>query len=125
LLNCEKQNHGKIGTIGAVLAATLCPACFPMLSVASTALGFGIFRPFEGWVLTVLRVLVVVPMLGNILSFFRHRLAFPLIIGLAGFLLTFFALCVGFNQLLLYLEPFGHVAAWVLDYVANQQCVRC
>jgi hypothetical protein len=115
----------KIGTIGTVLAATACPACFPMLAVASTALGFGIFRPFERWVFTVFQVLVVVAMLGDILSFFCHRRALPLIIGLAGPLLIFFALYVRFNQLLLYLGLFGLVAASVLNCVANRQCARC
>lgn len=115
----------KIGTIGAVLAATACPACFPMLAIASTALGFGIFRPFEGWVFTVFQLLVAVAMLGNILSFFRHRRAFPLIIGLAAPLLIFFALYLRFNQLLLYLGLFGLVAASVLNYVANRKCTRC
>jgi len=115
----------KIGTIGAVLAAAACPACFPTLTVMGAALGFGIFRRFEGWVFTVFQILVVVAMLGNILSFFRHRRAFPLIIGITGPLLIFFALYARFNQLLLYLGLFGLVAASVLNYVANRQCARC
>jgi hypothetical protein len=112
----------KIGTIGAVLAAAACPACFPMLAVAGTALGLGIFRPFEGWIFIVFQVLVIIAMLGNLLSFVRHRRPFPLIIGLVGPLLVFFVLYVRYDQLLLYLGLFGLVAASVLNYVANRQC---
>ena len=115
----------KIGTIGSVLAAVACPACFPMLAVVGTALGLGIFRPFEGWVFSVFQILLAIAVLGNILSFARHRRAFPFIMGVAGPLLIFFALYVRFNQLVLYLGLFGLVAASVLNYFANRQCARC
>ena len=114
----------KIGTIGAVLAAAACPACFPMLAVAGTALGLGIFRPFEGWVFIVFQVLVIIAMLRNLLSFVRHRRAVSLIIGLAAPLLIFFALYVRFDQLLLYVGLLGLVVASVWNYVANRQCAR-
>lgn len=115
----------KIGTIGALLAAAACPACFPILAVVGTALGLGIFHPFEGWVFAVFQILVVIAMLGNMLSFFRHRRLFPFIIGLAGPLLIFVALYVRFNQLFLYLGLFGLAAASVLNFFTNRQCVRC
>lgn len=115
----------KIGTIGTLLAAAACPACFPMLAVAGTALGLGIFHPFEGWIFIAFQILVVIATLGNLLSFARHRRILPIIIGLAGPLLIFFALHVRFNQLLLYFGLFGLVAASVLNYFANRQCARC
>jgi len=115
----------KIGTIGAVLAAAACPACFPMLAVLGTALGLGVFHSFEGWVFTWFQILVVVAMLGNLFSFVRHRREYSLIIGLAGPVLIFFALHVWFNQILLYIGLFGLVAASVLNYFANRQCARC
>jgi mercuric ion transport protein len=111
----------KIGTIGAVLAAAACPACFPMLAVVGTALGLGFFRPFEGWVFIAFQILVVIALLGNLLSFVRHRRAFPLIIGLAGPLLIFFSLYVRFNQILLYLGLIGLAASSILNYMANRQ----
>jgi len=115
----------KIGTIGAVLAAVACPACFPMLAVAGTALGLGIFRPFEGWIFILFQIVVVIAILGNLISFARHRRVFPLIIGLASPLLIFVALYVRFNQLLLYLGLFGLAAASVLNFFTTRQCVRC
>jgi mercuric ion transport protein len=115
----------KIGAIGALVTAAACPACFPMLAVVGAALGLGVLRPFEGWVFMVFQVLVVIAILGNILSFVRHRRAFPLIIGLSGPLLIFFALYVRFNQVLLYVGLFGLAAASILNFIANRQCARC
>ncbi len=115
----------KIGSVGAVLAALSCPVCFPMLAVAGTALGLEIFRPFEGWIFILFQILLVIAMLGNLISFARHRRVFPLIIGLASPLLIFVAFYVRFNQLLLYLGLFGVAAASVLNFFANRQCVRC
>jgi mercuric ion transport protein len=112
----------KIGTIGAVLAAAACPACFPMLAIVGTALGLGILSPFEGWVFIVFQILVVVAALGSTLSFLRHRRSLPLIIGVAGAALIFFALYVRFSQVLLYLGLVGLAAASVLNYIANRQC---
>jgi mercuric ion transport protein len=115
----------KIGAIGALVTAAACPACFPMLAVVGTTLGLGVLSRFEGWVFIVFQVLVVIAILGNILSFVRHRRAVPLIIGVSGPLLIFFALCVRFNQLLLYIGLVGLAAASILNFIANRQCARC
>jgi mercuric ion transport protein len=115
----------KTATVGALLTAAACPACFPMLAVVGTALGLGIFRAFEGWVFIVFQTLVVLALVGTVLSFLRHRRLIPLIVGLSGPLLIFLALYFGFNQFLLYLGLFGLIAASVLNFLANRQCTRC
>jgi len=96
-----------------------------MLAVVGTALGLGIFRPFEGWVFTLFQSMVVIATLGNLLSFAGHRRVFPLIIGLVSPALIFFALYVRFNQLFLYLGLIALAAASILSYLANRQCARC
>jgi mercuric ion transport protein len=87
----------KVGTIGALLAAVACPACFPLLAVVGAALGLGIFRPFEGWVFVVFQVLVLIALIGNILSFLRHRRVLPLILGVTSPALILFSLYIWFN----------------------------
>ena len=115
----------EIATVGALLAAAACPACFPMLAVVGTALGLGIFRPFEGWVFIVFQTLVVLASVRTVLSFLRHRRLIPLIVGLSGPLLVFFAIYFWFNQFLLYLGLFGLIVASVLNFLGNRQCARC
>lgn len=115
----------RIGSVGALIAAAACPACFPMLAVAGTTVGLGIFRPFEGWVFVVFQVLVLIAPIGNILSFFRHRRVIPLIIGVTSPVVIFFALYVWFNEPLLYFGLFGLAVASALNFIANRQCARC
>ena len=121
----EKVKGGvieKIGSVGALLAAAACPACFPLLAVAGTAVGLGIFQPFEGSVFIIFQIFVAIAMLGNILSFFQHRHLFPLIIGVVAPLLIFFAVHVRFSQLLLYLGLVGLAVASILIFRCNRQC---
>ena len=70
-------------------------------------------------------LLVAIAVVGNIVSFVRHRRTFVLTAGLAGPALICFALYVRFNQFLLYLGFFSLAAASVLNYIANRQCTRC
>jgi hypothetical protein len=114
----------KIATLGALVAAAACPACFPMLAVAGTVLGLGIFRRFEGGVFVVFQLLVLIALIGNILSFFRHRRVLPLVMGVAGPVLIFFALYAWFNRPLLYFGLFGLAVASVLNFIANRRCAR-
>ncbi len=115
----------RIGSVGAVIAAAACPACFPMLAIVGSALGLGVLRAFEGPVIFVFRVLVLVALAGNLISFSRHRRLSPLIVGVLSPLLIFFTLYVQFNQLLLYFGLFGLAAASLLNFMANRQCARC
>lgn len=115
----------KIGSVGALIAAAACPACFPMLAIVGSTLGLGVLQPFEGPVFFVFRILVLVALAGNIISFARHRRLLPLIIGVVSPLMIFFTLYVQFNQLVLYSGLFGLAAASVLSFIANRQCARC
>jgi len=115
----------RIGSVGALIAAAACPACFPMLAIVGSALGLGVLQPFEGPVFLLFRILVLVSLAGNVVSFARHRRFLPLIVGVASPLLIFFTLYVQFNQLILYSGLIGLAAASVLNFVANRQCTRC
>ncbi len=77
----------KFGSIGAFLTALACPACFPLLAVASAALGFGVFQPLEG----IFKIFVFIALIGNILAYLKHRKALPLTFGVIGSFLIFFA----------------------------------
>ena len=115
----------KIGSVGALIAAAACPACFPMLAIVGSAPGLGVLQPFEGPIFFVFRILVLVALVGNVISFARHRRFLPLIVGVVSPLLIFFTLYVQFNQLFLYSGPIGLGAASVLNFIANRQCARC
>ena len=63
----------KLGTFGAVVAAILCPICFPKLALIGAALGLGVLAPFEGWFAVASQVFLVVAALGHLIIYRRHR----------------------------------------------------
>lgn len=115
----------KIGSIGSLISALACPACFPVFAVVGAALGLGVFHPFEGIVFVVFRVLVLVALAGNILVFFNHRRLLPLVVGVASPAMIFFTIYVYWNSTLLYVGLFGLLAASVLNFIANRACKTC
>jgi mercuric ion transport protein len=115
----------KIGSIGAFLAAATCPACFPLLAVVGAALGLSVFQPFEGAVFLVFKIFVLLALIGNILSYFKHRNLAALIVGILSPLLIFFAIYLYFNPVLIYAGLFGLLGASILNFLANRRCSTC
>jgi len=112
----------KIGSIGSFLAALACPACFPMFAVVGSALGLGFLRPYEGWVFLAFRILVLIALIGNVISFLNHRNKAALAVGIGSPLLIFFSLYIYFNPFFMYFGLFGLVVASILNYISNRQC---
>jgi len=112
----------KVGSIGSLLAALSCPACFPMFAVVGSALGLGFLRPYEGWVILAFRILVLGALIGNVVSFLNHRNKITLLIGVGSPLLIFFSLYIYFNSVLIYSGLFGLVIGSILNTIYNRQC---
>lgn len=124
----EKMKLGiieKIGSIGSLIAALACPACFPIFAVVGAALGLGVLQPFESVVFIVFRILVLVALVGNILAYWKHRRPAPLIVGVLSPALIFFTIYVLWNSALLYLGLFGLLIASVMNYIANRKYRTC
>lgn len=115
----------KIGSIGSFIAAGACPACFPLLAVVGGVLGLGVLRPYEGMVFVIFRILVLVALTGNIISYFNHHKIIPLIAGVASPLLIFFSIYVYWNTIILYLGLFGLLISSILNYIAKRKCKSC
>jgi hypothetical protein len=124
-MNLRLSVFDKLGPMGAFVAAMGCPACFPLLAATGSALGLGVLRPYEGWVMYVFQGLVVVSLLGNIASFLNHRKVIPLIVGLISPILIFYVFYIYFNQTLLYLGLFGLLTTAILNYLAKRRCKAC
>ncbi|MDT8303369.1 MAG: MerC family mercury resistance protein [Sedimentisphaerales bacterium] len=115
----------KIGSIGSLLAAAVCPACFPMWAVVGSALGLGILHPFEGKVFIVFQLLVAVALVGSIISYFNHRKVLPLLTGTISPALIFFGLYVFFHPVIVYSGLFGLAVGSIMNLIANRRCKRC
>lgn len=112
----------KLGAVGSFLAAAACPACFPLLGIVGSAVGLGVFKPFEGIVFYVFQVLVLIGLIGNVSAYFNHRKIFPLVIGVGSPILIFFSLYGIYLQWILYAGLFGMMAAAILNFSTIKRC---
>src|SRR5229473_3158940 len=63
----------KGGALGALIAATAVPCCFPLLAPIGVALGFGALLPFAEYALYGVVVCTVAAMVGSVIAFRSHR----------------------------------------------------
>jgi hypothetical protein len=63
----------KAGSIGSVVAAAACPACFPKLALVGALFGFGALSAYEYQLFIAAQVLVGVAMVGAVPAYLRHR----------------------------------------------------
>jgi hypothetical protein len=71
----------RISTIGLYIPAFASPCCFPLFGVILSALGFGSFELFGGWTMWIFQGLVVLSLIGTLLSYRKHKCAYPLLIA--------------------------------------------
>jgi len=86
----------KTTTLGTLLAAMGCAACFPALGSLAASLGLGFLAQFEGlFINTLLPVFAWLALVASIISFLSHRRWLRLSAAMAGpvmVLLTFYPL---------------------------------
>ena len=123
--NSKMKILDKIGSVGALLSAAACPACFPLFAIVGSALGLGALRPFEGYAMYAMQAFVLLALLGNIIAYRAHRRRGPLLLGVLSPLLVFFAYHVMFSPPLIYVGLFGLLGAAVWNFIENKRCVHC
>jgi len=112
----------KFAAVGSLLAAAACPACFPLFGVVGTAIGLGIFKPFEGIVFYVFQLFVAVGIVGNISAYLNHRRIIPLVIGVGSPGLVFLALYGSHSSRVLYAGLLGMSVAALFNFFALKRC---
>src|SRR5712692_420819 len=115
--NSEMKILDKIGSVGALLSAAACPACFPLFAIVGSALGLGALRPFEGYAMYALQAFALLALGGNVLAYRGHGSIGPLIIGLLSPALILFGYWVRFSPGLIYAGLFGLLSAAVWNFI--------
>jgi hypothetical protein len=105
-----------VGSVGALVAALACPACFPIFAALSAALGFGVFRPFEGIVFYVFQAFALLTLIGLTISCIRHRRLVPVLLGLVGVGLLAYAFYYSYSVIAVYLGLLGLVVATIWNH---------
>src|SRR5262249_49523068 len=107
----------KGGALGALMAATVVPCCFPLLAPIGVALGFGALLPFAEYALYGLMVCTVVAMVGSLIAFRAHRHLLWLLLGVGSGLLVIAALQLPWPPSLAYAGLLGLAVAAVANHV--------
>ncbi len=115
----------KLGTTGAVLAATLCPVCFPKVALVGAALGLGWLAPFEQYVALGVQALFVLAWLGQLAAYRRHRNRWLLGFATATTALLFLGYYVVPSTLLLQLSLAALIAGSIWLIVETRRCAKC
>lgn len=115
----------KLGTSGAILAAIVCPVCFPKLALIGAALGLGVLAPYEGWFVAAAQVFLVVALVGHVVAFRRHRNAWVPALAGVGVTLVIGSLWLRYVEALVYVGLGAVVAATVWSVFAMRRCVAC
>lgn len=120
-----KQLLEKSGTLGAVISAAACPVCFPKLALVGAMLGLGVLAPFEGYFVSILQILVIAALVGQIMAYRRYRN--PYLPGLAtiGALCVLVAYHLYFSELLVYTGLTALAAASIWLAFESRRCPVC
>ena len=98
---------GSGGTIGAIIAAMSCTACFPALASLASALGLGFLSQFEGISIHyILPLFALIGLAANVIGGLRRRSWVRMALGIIGPLLVLAAA--------LLMATYGMPTEWLL-----------
>lgn len=108
-----------------MVAAILCPICFPKLALIGAALGLGVLAPYEGWFAAAAQVFLVVALAGHWVAFRRHRDRRVLALAALGVAIVLGSLWLHYVEGLVYLGLAAVVGATVRSTFAMRSCASC
>ena len=114
----------KAGSLGSIVSAMGCGACFPALASFGSAIGLGFLSQYEGLFITVLLPLFAgLALLANALGWFRHRQWHRSVLGMIGPTIVLIA-SFTMAEKLLYVGLAIMVGVSIWDFVspANRRC---
>ena len=115
----------KLGTVGAMLAAILCPICFPKLALIGALFGLGALAPYEGWFAAAAQVFLVVALVGHVVAYRRHRNRWVTVMAGVAVALVLGSLWLHYVEMLVYAGLGALVAATVWSVFAMRGCASC
>ena len=75
----------KIGSLGSIVSAMGCGACFPAIAFVGATIGLGFLSRYEGvFINTLLPIFAVVALIANVLAASVHRRLIRMLFGIAG-----------------------------------------
>ena len=120
-----KNKLERFGSFGAIIAAAACPVCFPKLALIGALLGMGALAQYEVYFFYGAQILVLLTLVGNIVSFKKHRNITVLALVIVCTLLFFASLYLLVSEILSYLALAGLITGAIWSIVESKRCDRC
>ncbi|MCC7308960.1 MAG: MerC family mercury resistance protein [Acidobacteria bacterium] len=112
----------KVGSVGAVIAGSAVPCCFPFLSLIGSILGLSFLAPYERYVLYAMQVLVIVALVGSVIAFRNHRKIIPFLLGTLSTAAVLYSLNTNMDVRLLYGGLAGLLVVAVWNSIEARRC---
>lgn len=75
----------KVGSVGALVSAMGCAACFPALASLGASVGLGFLSAYEGvFINKLLPIFAIIVLVANVLAFFSHKIWYRTLAGITG-----------------------------------------
>ena len=121
---------GNLGSVGVIISAMGCSACFPALGSLGAAIGLGFLSKYEGvFINTLLPVFVSVALFLNLVNWYQHKVHIRGIISLLGpiaVLATLYPLWqYGWSTYLFYVGLLFMFVVSILDIVKPARAPQC
>lgn len=121
---------GNLGSVGVIISAMGCSACFPALGSLGAAIGLGFLSKYEGvFINTLLPVFVSVALFSNLVNWYQHKVHIRGIISLLGpiaVLATLYPLWqYGWSTYLFYVGLLFMFVVSILDIVKPARAPQC
>ena len=85
LFDISTNLSDKVGSLGSIVSAMGCAACFPAIASLGATVGLSFLSQYEGvFINTLLPLFAVVALVANILAGGVHRRIFRMLFGIAG-----------------------------------------
>ncbi len=119
----------KAGSLGSIVSAMGCGACFPAIASFGAAIGLGFLSGYEGlFITTLLPLFAALALLANALGWLSHRQWQRTVLGMIGPTIVLAAALLfmgnGWTENLLYVgfAFMAGVAIWDFFWRANRRC---
>src|SRR6478672_10659497 len=112
----------KLGSVGAILAASAAPCCFPFLGIVGSVLGLSFLARYETYVIYAIQIMVLVALAGAFIAYRGHRKVLPLALAIASTAFVIYTLNLDMNDTNLYFGLAGLVVVAIWNTIETRRC---
>lgn len=120
-----KNSFGKLGSIGAILTAALCPVCFPKLALLGALLGLDALAKYEAVFFYASQAFVLAMLVANIIGYRRYQKLSLLLLVVVSVLLFFGSLYIYHSESVSYIAFAGLIVASLWLVIESRRCAVC